>query len=135
MLLKLRYTDSTTQRKKCKMDLMFFSSVPAGQGNLNRLSKLSFVFVLMTLIPDLPHCPVNTWNHKRRQRGGILMEHSDKPRVTDCLFLGLLVLPPLPFPLLAPPDRVGPNSRWCRRGARTWDLEISVPLTSALDKR
>lgn len=43
--------------------------------------------------------------------------------------------PAPPLPVFTPPDRVGPNSRWCRRGARTWDSDISVPLTSALDKR
>lgn len=36
--------------------------------------------------------------------------------------------------LLSSPDRVGPNSRWCRREARTWDLQISVSLTSVPDR-
>lgn len=70
--------------------------MPAGQGKPTLLSKLSFVFVLIVLIPDLHRCPVNTWNHKLRLRGGILMEHSDKPRATDRLFLALPALPPLP---------------------------------------
>lgn len=41
---------------------------------------------------------------------------------------------PVSSALLSSPDRVGPNSRWCRREARTWDLQISVSLTSVPDR-
>lgn len=37
--------------------------------------------------------------------------------------------------LLSFPDRVGPNSRWCRREAWTWDIQISGSLTSTPGKQ
>lgn len=54
------------------------------------------------------------------------MKHVDKLCVTDHL---------LPPALPSFPGRVGPNSRWCRGEAWTWDIQISGSLTSTPGKQ
>lgn len=100
------------------------------------LSKLSLVWksalsqFSSRIFLDARQTPgITNWGgKKRRSEKGIWWSMVTKHGWQ--IFFCLSVSPTL----LSSPDRVGPNSRWCRREARTWDLQIFGSLTSAQDK-